>query len=40
MNAKTYEPTEVNKNPPLFRNSRFAGDGSDTENIVMDGQEG
>jgi len=40
MNAKTFEPTEINKNLSLFRNSRLGGDESDTENIIMDGQDG
>ena len=31
MNAKTFEPTEINKNLSLFRNSRLVGDESDTE---------
>jgi len=40
MNAKTFEPTEINKNISPFRNSRLGGDESDTENLTMEGLDG
>jgi hypothetical protein len=40
MNAKIFEPTEVKKGLSVFRKSRLGGDEPDTENVIMDGQDG
>jgi len=39
MNAKTFEPTEVNTHLSLCRNSRLGEDECDTENTFMDGKD-
>ena len=40
MNTKIFEPVEVNKDLSVFRKSRLGGDESNTENIIMDRQDG